>query len=339
MTAARCQMFGCRPVEENTVFDIEFAEYEIAGRFCQIQMRATRREGCESFTVDWGDGTVQEWSQYELWHNYTKAGRYTVRLGKNVKWWRLYDCCTLTPDNRILISRPAIYPKCWSDWLESCQGTYCGWNNSDHGGVQGHIIPWGRSIRSTFCCYQFCFNVTGGFPPWTPMITDATGTFDRCTGLSGRVPRWGRNITEVAQCYCDCPGTRGKFPEWPERCTDFASCFKNATGMHGEIPAWPECAEWLDSAFEGCTGATGIIPKWPEAVRSVNSCYKDCIGLTGAWTDDPALLMPEEKLRNSPTSDYYRCYDVVTGCADEVRSLFWDKNWGGTIPRPTEVSQ
>ena len=73
MTAARCQMFGCRPVEENTVFDIAFAEYEIADRFCQIQMRATRREGCESFTVDWGDGTVQEWSQYELWHNYTKA--------------------------------------------------------------------------------------------------------------------------------------------------------------------------------------------------------------------------------------------------------------------------
>ena len=111
-------------------------------------------------------------------------------------------------------------------------------------------------------------------------------------------------------------------------------CFTNATGMHGEIPAWPECAESLDSAFEGCTGATGIIPKWPEAVKSVNYCYKGCTGLSGAWTDDPALLMPEEKLRNSPTSDYYRCYDVVTGCADAVRSLFWDKNWGGTIPRP-----
>jgi hypothetical protein len=107
--------------------------------------------------------------------------------------------------------------------------------------------------------------------------------------------------------------------------------------MHGEIPAWPECAETLDSAFEGCTGATGIIPKWPEAVKSVNSCYKGCTGLTGAWTDDPALLMPEEKLRYSPDSNYYRCYDVVTECAEAVRGLFWDKNWGGTIPRPTPL--
>ena len=84
-------------------------------------------------------------------------------------------------------------------------------------------------------------------------------------------------------------------------------------------------------------GATGIIPKWPEAVKSVNYCYKGCTGLTGAWTDDPALLMPEEKLRYSPDSNYYRCYDVVTGCAEAVRGLFWDKNWGGTIPRPTPL--
>ena len=160
MTAARCQILGCRPRVNDTVFDFVIADYEIAGGYCQIQMRATRRDGCESFTVDWGDGTVVEQSDYVVWHNYTKPGCFTVRIGKNVKWWRLWDCYTVTPDNRILVSRPAIHPKCWSDWLESCQGTYCGWNNSDHGGVQGRIIPWGRSISSTFCCYQFCSDVT-----------------------------------------------------------------------------------------------------------------------------------------------------------------------------------
>ena len=261
MIAARCQMLGCRPVEEDTVFDLVIEDFEIDGGYCQLQMRATRHKGCDSFRIDWGDGTVEEWADYVVWHNYTKAGCYTVRLGKNVKWWRLWDCYTVTPEPHIYVARPAIYPKCWSDWLESCEGTFCGWNNTYHGGVQGRIIPWGRSIQSVFCCYQFCFDVTGGFPPWTPAITDATGAFDRCTGLSGRVPRWGRNIVKVAQCYCDCPGATGPFPPWPERCTYFASCYKNATGMRGEIPAWPECGETLDSTFEGCVGATGIIPK------------------------------------------------------------------------------
>ncbi len=335
MTAARCQILGCRPVVRDSVFDIEIAEYEIAGGYCQIQMRATRRDGCASFKVDWGDGTVVEQSEYELWHNYTRAGKYTVRLGKDVKWWRLYECYTMTSDRNLLISRPAIHPRCWSDWLESCEGTYCGWNNSDHGGVQGRVIPWGRSIASTYCCYQHCFSLTGGFPPWTPAITDATGTFDKCVGLSGRIPSWGRNITAVAQCYSDCVGARGPFIPWPEKCTDFGACYRNATGMRGEIPAWPECGERLDSAFEGCTGATGIIPKWPEAVKSVSWCYTGCTGLTGAWTDDPALLMPEDKLRDEPGVGFCRCFGAVSGCADAVRSLFWDKDWGGTIPRPT----
>ena len=334
MTAARCQMFGCRPEIEDTVFDIAIADYEIAGGYCQLQMRATRRDGCTSFTVDWGDGAKATQSSGELWHNYTKAGRYTVRIGKDVKWWRLWECYTMTADRRCLISRPAIRPRCWSDWLESCSGTYCAWNNPDHGGVQGHVPPWGRSLASTASCYEFCTDISGRFPSWIDAIAVATGTFEGCTGLAGRIPRWGRCITSVARCYRDCAGARGRFPPWPERCTDFAMCFANATGMHGEIPAWPECGETLDSAFEGCTGATGIIPAWPECVRSVNYCYKGCTGLTGAWTDDPGLLMPEGKLRSSPTSDYYRCYDVVKGCADEVRSLFWDRNWGGTIPRP-----
>lgn len=334
MTAARCQMLGFRPVEEDSVFDIDIEDSEVKGGYCQLQMRATRRAGCESFRVDWGDGTVVEQSAYELAHNYTAAGRYTVRLGRNVRWWRLWECFTVSSERRVYLACPAIRPKCWSDWLESCESTYCGWSNSAHGGVQGRVIPWGRSVASTFCCYQHCFDVTGGFPPWTPAITDAVGTFDRCKGLSGVVPQWGVNITRVAQCYCDCPGARGTFPRWPERCVDFDSCFMNATGMRGTIPAWPECAQALDYAFEGCTGATGTIPRWPECMRSVSHCYKGCSGLTGAWTDDPALLMPEEKVRHSPDSDYYRCYDVVTGCADSLRALFWDRNWGGTIPRP-----
>lgn len=339
MTAARCQALGQRPVERESAFDMEIADYEVRDGYCQLQMRATRREGCASLTVDWGDGTRDEQSDWVLWHNYDRPGRYTVRLGQSVRWWRLWDCRTVTAESRVLLSRPAIFPKCWSDWLESCEGTYCGWSDPDHGGVQGEVIPWGRSVTSTFCCYQFCFDLTGGFVPWTPMVADATGTYDRCRGLSGRVPRWGENIVKVAQCYCDCPGAKGKFLPWPSRCTDFMSCYANATGMYGEIPAWPECAENLDSTFSGCTGATGIIPPWPTAMRSVNSCYRNCTGLTGAWTDDPALLMPEEAVRYEPGSDYFRCYDVVTGCSDAVRRLFWDRNWGGTIPRPAEAEE
>ena len=165
--------------------------------------------------------------------------------------------------------------------------------------------------------------------------TDATGVFDGCRNLARPIPRWGENITKVAQCFQNCPGVRGRFPAWPRGCVELRSCYRNATGLYGAVPAWPDCAEELDSVFEGCTDATGDIPPWPSAMKSVNGCYRDCANLTGAWTDDPGELMPEERVRHSPDSTYYRCYDVVTGASDSLRALFWDKNWGGTIPRPT----
>ena len=337
MIGARTQMQTIRPFNPDTIFDISFVEYEIRESYCQLQIRFTLLPGCEAGTIDWGDGTVDRVTGYQAWHNFTRVGKFRVRLGPQFKWWRLWECYTVTKEGRPLVSRPRIEPVSWSDTLESCQGTYCGWSQSDHGGVVGHVIPWGRSIKDTFCCYQFCSDITGPFPEWTDVITDATGTFDRCRGLSGRIPRWGKNITKVSQCYCDCTGLIGRFPPWPPYCTEFSSCFEGATGMYGDIPPWPECASELNSVYEGCTGAVGTIPPWPRSMTWVNSCYKDCPNLTGAWTDDPAELMPEERVRASPDSNYFRCYDVVTGCSESLRALFWDINWGGTIPRPTPL--
>lgn len=337
MIGARTQMQTIRPFNPDTVLDISFVDYEIRDGYCQIQLRFTLHSGFDTFAVDWGDGVVQEVSGYQAWHNYRSTGTFRVRLGPQLKWWRLWECYTVTGSGRALVSRPRIRPLCWSDTLESCSGTFCGWSNSDHGGVVGQVVPWGRSISSTFCCYQFCSDITGRFPAWTDRITDATGTYDGCSGLSGRIPQWGKNITRAAQCYRGCTGLRGRFPPWPTKCTEFSSCFEGATGMYGEIPEWPECGEELNSVFEGCTGAVGNIPRWPESMTWVNSCYKNCPNLTGAWTDDPDELMPEERVRASPDSNYFRCYDVVTGCSDSLRSLFWDVNWGGTIPRPTPL--
>ena len=339
MVSTRTLMHGSRPLNLYSVFDFEIADYEIQGGFCQLQLDVAAYISNGEYTVDWGDGTIDKLTHYRAWHDFTKAGRYRIRIGPEVKQWRLWECYTRTSEPRTLISRPAIFPICWGDFLESCKGTYCGWTNPDHGGVQGKIIPWGRSIKSTFCCYQFCRDVTGAFPPWTETIEDASATYDGCTNLRGPIPKWGRNIKEVAQCFCNCPGVYGRFPKWPPGCWEFSSCFKNATGMHGEIPPWPIDAKSLHAAFDGCRGAVGNIPPWPVGVTDVSYCYRNCANLTGAWTDDPAELMPEEKLKASPTADWYRCYEVVLGCSETLRSLFWDKEWGGTIPRPQEEGE
>jgi len=334
MVATRQMMFrGCSWNSE-TVFDVEFVEYEIRDNYCQIQLCVERREDLfGSVKIDWGDGTVERVTKYRVYHNYTSVGRFTVRIGEECKWFRLWACYTVRKDGQYLYTCPQMWLRQWGDDLTSVQGTFCGWSQSDHGGLQGTLPPWGKSITNTFCCFEACTDIEGRFLPWTDIMTDVTGTYKWCK-LTGPVPKWGKNVEKCGFCFYKCPNLTGTIPKWPARCTEFSSCYLECTGLVGQVPEWPSCGSELNGVYDGCTGITGIIPAWPENVTQVSYCYRNCIGLTDAWTHDPALLMPEEKVRYAPDVDYWRCYDVVAGCSDAVRALFWDVNWGGTIPRP-----
>ena len=319
-----------------TEFDMEIAEEEILGGYFQLQMRATKRDGFAAFSVDWGDGESGTATAYEIWHNYRAAGRYRVRLGSEVKWWRLWSGITVSSEGRYYVSCPAIFPVRWSDTLESCEGTYCGWNSSLHGGgVQGRLPAWGRSIKSTYCCYQYCRDVEGPFPPWTDAVEDACGTYDNCPKMRGPIPRWGRNIKRANQCFRETK-VYGRFPAWPPGCVEMAYAYAGAASLHGEVPPWPETASVMNDAFLGCTGATGAIPPWPPNPTWLDRCYKDCAGLSGAWTDDTEELMSKPEASVRVSGDYYRCNDVVTGAGEGLRALFWDEPWGGSLPRPAK---
>lgn len=320
-----------KPVFEDTEFYVRIEDYEVGDGYCQLQLQMTHFPAYQAVTVNWGDGNLEQVRDYLVYHNYTRAGTYAVRIGREADWFRVWDCYTVTP-RRLFYARPQMRLDHWGDFLESCDGAFCAWNDPDHGGLVGTLPRWGSSLKSTWCCFQFCRGVTGGFPKWTSKIEDASGTFERCEGLEGPIPAWGKNIANASQCFSDCPGVTGTFPMWPPHCRKMDYCYSNCSGLHGNIPLWPSGAESLAYCYRNCPGAVGAIPPWPSTVRDLSGCYKDCPNLTGAWTDDPARLMPEQKLQDGWLN---RSHEVVTGCADSLRALFWDINWGGTIPRPT----
>ena len=258
------------PWKEETIFDISFEDWEIQGGYCQVQFYQTPRDGFDAIGVDWGDGMVQDWpkSRYTMYHNWTQAGRYRVRFDKRLKWYRFTECFTVTSDGRSLVSRPAVFPVQWGDWVESAKGTFCAWNNSDHGGVQGRVIPWGKSLRDTFCCYQFCTDITGSFPKWGPSVTDCTGTFDGCKGLSGTIPPWPKNATSGSQCYQNTNVT-GIIPAWPETMTSARMCYKGCTALTG---AWTTEAELLMP--ERMNGQEGYVTDHDEVVADASDALR-----------------------------------------------------------------
>ena len=302
-------------------FVLRLSADDVGTGYFQLQIRMTLREGFETCMVDWGDGTLQNLKDYTISHNYVKKGQYFVRIGPEAKWWRLW--AGLRVEGRYATNvRPEIAPQTWSDYLESCEGTYCGWS-----GVKGTPMPWGLSLTSTRCCYQACDGIKGSVPSWSPNITDAAGTFSCCPRITGRVPQWGESIVNASSCFEGCTGLWGIIPDWPDCCKTMNRCYRDCAGLDGVLPGWPFDCEEADETYRGCTGIRGNIRAWKPHMRAVSMCYMGCTGLTGAWTQDSRILMPEQQFG-------FRCYDVVTGASESLRSLFWDDPWGGLVPRP-----
>ena len=147
MTAAIAQMFaGGGPLNEDTVFDIEFTDEHVAdGVYCQVQFSFTPLGGNDAIGVDWGDGTKQDWpkAQTLLAHNWDARGRYRVRFDRRLKWFRFTTAYAIDAATRRIRAtvRPLVYPLQWGDFVESANGTYCGWR-----GVRG-LLP---VLRGTY---------------------------------------------------------------------------------------------------------------------------------------------------------------------------------------------
>jgi hypothetical protein len=157
MVASRQMMFKGVRWNDETVIDVEFVDYEIRDNYCQLQIQVGRRTALfDSITIDWGDGTVDHQTTYLAWHNYRAVGRYTIRIGKECRWFRIWDCYTVTTDRRTLVSRPQMWLRQWGDDLDSAQGSFCGWSDSTHGGLKGTLPPWGKSLTNTYCCFEYC---------------------------------------------------------------------------------------------------------------------------------------------------------------------------------------
>ena len=267
MIAAMMQVFACEPLKEETIFDIEFDEIEIPeGGQCQVQFYITPRAGFDAVGVDWGDGNRQDWpkSQYTMWHNWTATGKYRVKFDKRLKWFRFTECWT-SANGRTYGSRPLLRPIQWGDFVESAQGTYCGWTGTREGrGIRGGIIPWGKSITTTFCCYERNPNLTGPFPKWGPSVKVCDGTYQYCSGLGGRIPPWPKDAESCDQCYMNT-GAAGEIPAWPETMTSARMCYQDCKSLTG---AWTDDPELLMP--DRMNGQEGMVTNHDDVVKDAS---------------------------------------------------------------------
>ncbi|MBA4744203.1 MAG: BspA family leucine-rich repeat surface protein [Muricauda sp.] len=187
------------------------------------------------FTIDWGDGTVEELTQANNiqethTHIYATAGTYTVAIQGEF--------------SAIDMSFPASYENLIS--LEQ-------WGN----------IQWKSFNRAFYNCENMVYNATD--VPDLSNVTDMSNMFDGATSFNGDISSWDvSSVTTMYQMFYDATSFNGDISNWDvSNVTSMSYMFYNATSFNGDISSWDVSnVTTMSGMFRDASSFNGDISTW-----------------------------------------------------------------------------
>ena len=267
-------------------------------------------------TIDWGDGSLNEYTTTGLkTHTYAAAGTYVAKLRGLFASGGIIRFGSDAGNRQRLKSTSAV-----------------------------PYIPGLFSFNSTF---RDCTGLTGAIPAdlfrYNTQVYDNgfEDTFYGCTGLTGAIPddlfRYNTLVSTAGFCdtFYGCAGLTGAIPADLFRYNTLVSeygfvyTFYGCTGLTGAIPAdlfrynTQVSTDGFYATFYGCAGLTGAIPadlfRYNTQVSTNGFSYTffGCNGLTGA--------IPADLFRyNTQVSDngfeytFYGCNGLTGAIPDDL---------------------
>ncbi len=186
-----------------------------------------------NYTIDWGDGTVEELTEADEnpTHNYATAGTHTVAIKGEFP-----ALIMLFASKENLIS------------LEQ-------WGN----------IQW-NSFNAAFAnCTNMVYNATD--VPDLSNVTDMSSMFDGATSFNGDLSAWGSklsNVTNMSGIFDGATSFNGDISTWDvSNVTEMGSMFRNAESFNGDISGWNVGnVVNMSEMFRGADSFDGDLSNW-----------------------------------------------------------------------------
>lgn len=273
------------------------------------------------FTIDWGDGTVDEITQTVVTkktysHTYSAAGSYSVGLSGQATAYTTSNTSVVSFSESTSVagisgSLGAIFGTLSDGSQPRFYRTFYNHTNL-HGEIPATLFDGitGQPVTAMFySTFEGCTGLSGEIPSGlfagldgTPTIQLFFHTFEGCTGLSGNIP---------SGLFAGIQGLPAA--------NMFAGTFLNCTGLNGTIPSGlfsgisgAPAANMFNSTFAGCTGLSGAIPSTlfsgisgAPVTNMFTGTFSGCSGLTSIPSNlfagiqgAPALYMFKETFAN-----------------------------------------
>ncbi|GLU44492.1 BspA family leucine-rich repeat surface protein [Allomuricauda sp. NBRC 101325] len=186
------------------------------------------------YTIDWGDGTVEELTDQDPSHVYDVPGIYTVAIQG--------DFPAIQMDNKLLdmVSMEALVSI--EQW--------------------GHI-EWQSMEKAFYGCSNLAYNAVD--VPNLTKVTVMPYMFAGCTLFDGDLSNWNtENVSNMAYMFWNASSFNGDIKDWKvENVLYFSEMFRNAKSFNGNISNWDtQSAESFYNMFEGATVFDQDLGNW-----------------------------------------------------------------------------
>ncbi|WP_375324708.1 BspA family leucine-rich repeat surface protein [Flagellimonas sp. GZD32] len=185
------------------------------------------------YTIDWGDGTVEERTDQDPSHTYNAPGVYTVAIAGDFPAIRMGDGIDET-SKKALVS----------------------------------IEQWGDIVwQSMHAAFQNCINMQYNAvdTPNLDNVTNMAVMFASCTLFDVDLSNWNtQNITSMAFTFLNATNFNGNIETWNvQNVTDFNYMFQGATSFNRDISNWDtQSAEVFTGMFSGSTAFDQNLGNW-----------------------------------------------------------------------------
>ena len=258
----------------------------------------------ESFTVDWGDGTVESYNgNTSVSHTYTETGDFDVVLSGTIKHFATSTSTNANITHLLSLNLPSVlsYYSAFSSkstiistipalptnlkdaslMFYSCKG------------LTGSIPNLPSTITSALRMFDGCNHLTGTIPTLPSSLVDATEMFESCVSLSGTLNNTNLANTKIKYAdsmFMHCRNLKGSIPALPQTLIEADRMFYNCNSLTGSIPALPTSIKTAGFMFYYCYSLTGNIPTLPPQLSTGSSMFENCTGLTGSIPSLPSTL-------------------------------------------------
>ncbi|MDE2825343.1 MAG: BspA family leucine-rich repeat surface protein [Gemmatimonadota bacterium] len=208
-----------------------------------------------TYTIDWGDGTIEEGVSGTQSHTYDSAGRHTVRISDGITGFRL----DTTNDKHKLVSIDQWGTAQWTSMHAAFRGGYnMNYNATDAPDLSG--------VSDASHMFRDARTFNGDLSSWdVSSVTTMVDMFRGATAFNKPLSAWDvSSVTDMSRMFLGATAFNRPLSSWNvSSVTDMSRMFSEASSFNGDISGWDvSSVAGMNGMFRGATSFNQPLNSW-----------------------------------------------------------------------------